>query len=149
MEDIKVSVIMPSLNVVNYIEDCIDSVINQNMKDIEIICVDAYSTDGTLEKLCDYQKADSRIIIIKSDVKSYGYQVNLGITAAKGEYIAIIETDDLIKEGMLSELYQKAKNNNLDYIKCEFAYMWKDTEGYVYEDCQDKDIEYNQNDIQS
>ena len=80
-----VSILMPSLNVVKYISECMESVIRQTLKDIEIICIDAGSTDGTFEKLVEYTEKDNRIRIIKSDRKSYGYQMNLGIDAAKGE----------------------------------------------------------------
>ena len=69
----KVSIIMPSLNVVDYIQECMESVVNQTLKDIEIICVDAGSTDGTLEILREYEEKDSRVKIILSDRKSYGY----------------------------------------------------------------------------
>ena len=78
-----VSVIMPSLNVGNYIEKCLTSVMNQSLKDIEIICIDAGSTDGTLEIIKKYAELDQRIVVISSEVRSYGYQVNLGINSAK------------------------------------------------------------------
>lgn len=97
----KISVILPSLNVESYIKQCINSVINQTLDDIEIICVDAGSTDGTLEILGDYVNKDSRVKLIHSNKKSYGYQMNLGIKEANGEYIAIVETDDFIKNTML------------------------------------------------
>ena len=77
-----VSVIMPSLNVGNYIEKCLTSVMNQSLKDIEIICIDAGSTDGTLEIIKKYAELDQRIVVISSEVRSYGYQVNLGISTA-------------------------------------------------------------------
>ena len=96
MNQPKVSVIMPSLNVVSYIRECIESVVNQTLKDIEIICVDAGSTDGTLEVLEEYTAKDNRIKLLHSDKKSYGYQMNMGIDAATGEYIGIVETDDYI-----------------------------------------------------
>ena len=79
----KISVIMPSLNVGNYIEQCIKSVLDQTLTDFEIICIDAGSTDGTVEILQKYAKEDSRIQIINTDKKSYGYQVNLGISKAR------------------------------------------------------------------
>ena len=72
-----VSIIMPSLNVVSYIEECLQSAINQTLKDIEIICIDAGSTDGTREVITKYLLTDKRIRLIDSAVKSYGYQVNL------------------------------------------------------------------------
>ena len=102
---IYVSVILPSLNVARYIRECIDSVRNQTMQQIEILCVDAGSTDGTLEILEKYVAVDARIRIINSDQKSYGHQVNLGIEAARGQYIGIVETDDFIDTVMYQNLY--------------------------------------------
>lgn len=66
---IKVTIIMPSLNVVNYIDECIQSVINQTLKEVQIICVDAGSTDGTYERLMNYSRRDSRIRVITSNIK--------------------------------------------------------------------------------
>ena len=86
----KISIIMPSLNVVEYIDECIKSVLNQTLTDIEILCVDAGSEDGTWEKLEQYASNDVRVKLIRSERKSYGYQMNLGIKAAKGEYIGIV-----------------------------------------------------------
>ena len=109
---VKISVIMPSLNVSEYIDECIQSVLNQKFADIEILCIDAGSTDGTYEKLEDYKMRDNRIQLLQSDKKSYGYQVNMGIKRATGEYIAIIETDDYIDENMFSELYPLVKKKS-------------------------------------
>ena len=120
MNNPKVSVIMPSLNVGEYIRECMESVINQTLKDIEIICVDAGSTDGTLEILQEYASKDSRIKIINSEKKSYGYQMNVGIKSAKGEYIGIVETDDFIDLNMYEELYNLALENDVDLIKEDF-----------------------------
>ncbi|MDO5546264.1 MAG: ATP-grasp fold amidoligase family protein [Eubacteriales bacterium] len=111
---------MPSLNVAPYIRECIESAIHQTMKEIEIICVDAGSTDGTLEILEEYARKDPRIRVLKSPVKSYGHQMNMGLDAARGEYFAILETDDCIKPNMFEELYQLAKDNYLDIIKSDF-----------------------------
>ena len=116
----KVSVIMPSLNVAPYIEKCIYSVINQSLQDIEIICVDAGSTDGTLEILENYSNKDKRIKLVHSPVKSYGYQVNLGICMARGDYIGIVETDDFVDSNMYDVLYGLAIENQLDYAKGMF-----------------------------
>jgi len=117
----KVSVVMPSLNVGQYIEECLKSVINQTLEDIQIICVDSGSTDGTLEILETYAKKDSRIEIINADRKSYGYQVNLGFAAAKGKYIGIVETDDYIPENMYQRLYEVAEENNVEIVKANFC----------------------------
>lgn len=120
MGEIKVSVILPSLNVYKYIRECIESVINQTLRDIEIICVDAGSTDGTLEVLREYEAVDPRVKVIISDKKSYGYQMNLGIDMAKGEFIGIVETDDYVLPEMYEELYKVASYNDLDFIKSDF-----------------------------
>ena len=117
---IKVSVILPSLNVAMYIEECMESVLRQSLQDIEIICVDAGSDDGTLEVLKKYAAADKRVKVILSDKKSYGYQLNLGIDAACGEYIGIVDTDDYVPEEMYGELYHKAKENKADFVKADF-----------------------------
>ena len=93
---IKVSVIMPCLNMEKYIEQSIKSVINQTLKDIEIIVVDAGSTDKTLDIIERYKSQDERIKLIHSDKKSYGYQMNLAINKAQGEFIGIVETDDYV-----------------------------------------------------
>lgn len=112
-----VSVVLPSLNVVNYIEECLVSVCNQTLRDIEIICVDAGSTDGTLQVINKYQSADSRIWVIHSEKRSYGYQVNLGLNAARGEYVAILETDDYVDADMYETLYKLAQQMDCDYVK--------------------------------
>lgn len=113
----KISIILPSLNVANYIYTCINSVILQKLHDIEIICVDAGSTDGTLEILREYEKKDNRIKVIVSDIKSYGYQMNLGIQAANGKYIGIVETDDFVDKNMFYCLYALAEKYDVDFVK--------------------------------
>lgn len=120
-ENPKVSVIMPSLDVADYIGQCIESVINQTLKDIEIICIDAGSTDGTLEILEDYSKKDSRITLLNSDKKSYGYQMNRAMDVAKGEYIGIVETDDYIESNMYERLYELA--DGADVSKGNFFHV--------------------------
>ena len=123
-----VSVLMPSLNTARYIREALDSVVNQTLKDIEIICIDAGSTDGTREIIGEYAERDSRIRVIDSPVKSYGYQMNVGLDAAKGSYIGIVEPDDYILPEMYEELYSQAISENLDVIKgnCNFCSFRED-----------------------
>ena len=117
MQD-SVSVIMPSLNVQPFIRQCIESVMNQTLKNIEIICIDGGSTDGTLEILQEYAEKDNRIRLLTSDIKSYGHQVNLGLAAAQGEYIGIVETDDFIDADMYQSLYDIAASSDYpDVVK--------------------------------
>lgn len=113
----RITIVMPSLNVAKYMKQCLDSVVNQTLTDIEILCVDAGSTDGTLEIIKEYAKKDSRIKLIMSDKKSYGYQMNLGIDAAQGEYIGIVETDDYIDHDMFESYYKKISESGVDFVK--------------------------------
>ncbi len=117
----KITVLMPSLNVKKFIIPCIESVLQQTLQEIEVLAIDAGSTDGTLEILEEYAARDSRLRVIKADKKSYGYQMNIGLEQATGEYIGIVETDDYISSDMYDALYQMAVANDLDYIKGGFS----------------------------
>lgn len=125
----KITVILPSLNVAAYIRECLESVIGQTMTDLEILCIDAGSTDGTCEIIREYADRDSRIQLIHSDKKSYGYQINLGISLARGEYLGIVETDDCISTDMYEVLYKAAVENQLDYAKAGFYTLVTPYEG--------------------
>ncbi|EAL8439714.1 glycosyltransferase family 2 protein [Campylobacter jejuni] len=116
----KISVIIPSYNSAKYIKECLDSVIFQSLKEIEILCIDAYSIDGTIDILKSYEKQDSRIKIIFSKKKSLGYQINLGLKEAKGEYFTIVESDDYIKIDMCEKLYRLARNQDCQVVKSDF-----------------------------
>jgi glycosyltransferase involved in cell wall biosynthesis len=123
-----VSVLMPSLNTARYIREALDSVVNQTLKDIEIICIDAGSTDGTREIIGEYAERDSRIRVIDSPVKSYGYQMNVGLDAARGEYLAIAESDDYVDADMMKQLYDTAVDNNLDFVKSDLIKFTRESD---------------------
>ena len=129
---VKVSVILPSLNVADYIRECIDSVLQQSLQELEIICIDAGSTDGTREILEEYANKDSRITILHSDMKSYGRQVNMGLKYASGDYIAILETDDWIAPDMYRCLYELAVKEHLDYAAADFDMFYQLQSGAYY-----------------
>ncbi len=126
----KVSIILPSLNVIRYIRQCLDSVVNQTLREIELICVDAGSTDGTLEVLREYESQDARVHVIESDRKSYGYQMNLGLSSAKGEYVGIVETDDYVPLNMFEDLYAIAVEQHVQIVKADF-YRFKEKNGMI------------------
>ena len=117
MKQIKVSIILPSKNVKDYVSECLESVINQSLKEIEIICVDANSTDGTREIIEKYMQRDPRIQLLDDTKGSCGYAYNIGIAAAKGNYVGFVETDDYVSTNMFEKLYAIAESNNLDYVK--------------------------------
>jgi len=119
------SVIIPMLNVDKYISECICSVRNNTDTDMEIICIDAGSTDGTLEKVIEYAKTDKRIKVIHSDRKSYGYQVNKGIMLAEGKYFAVVESDDYVDTNMYYQMISIIEKRNLDVVKCGYNYVFE------------------------
>lgn len=113
---IKISVIIPIYNMEKYLPECIDSVINNTLKDIEIICVDDGSTDSSLAILKDYEKKDSRIKIIEKENGGLSSSRNSGIAIAQGEYILFLDSDDYIETKALEYLYCEAKAENLDQL---------------------------------
>ena len=110
----KVSVIIPVYNVEKYLKQCLDSVVNQTLKDIEIICIDDGSTDSSPEILQEYVKKDERIKIITQQNKGSASARNSGIKKAKGEYIGFIDADDYISINYYEELYNAATKSNAD-----------------------------------
>lgn len=128
----KVSVILPSLNVADYIGECMDSVAGQSLEELEIICVDAGSTDGTAEILKECAERDARVKLLHSGMKSYGRQVNMGLDCAEGEYIAVVETDDWIEQDMYRRLYERAAADGLDYAAGDFDTVTRLQSGYDY-----------------
>ncbi len=114
---------MPSLNVAPYIQACMDSVVGQTFRDIEILCVDAGSTDGTLEILERYARLDSRVHVLHSPKRSYGYQLNMGFRAARGKYAGIVETDDYIDTRMFEALYTAAEEGQYEFAKSNFRFF--------------------------
>ncbi len=113
---IKVSVIIPVFNVEKYLNQCLDSVCAQTLKDIEIICINDGSTDNSYNLLCEYAKLDSRIIIVNQNNKGVSSARNAGVKLAKGEFLCFIDSDDYVDSDYLEKLYQSAVTNN-----CEIA----------------------------
>ena len=111
----KVSVILPCYNVEKYICTCLDSLLNQTLRDIEIICVDDKSPDNVLEILHQYAKRDSRIRVIELP-ENAGVSVarNTGIDAATGEYISFVDPDDYVDLDYFEKLYKKAIKTGAD-----------------------------------
>lgn len=115
---------MPTYNVEKYFRQCIESVINQTLEDIEIIPVDDGSPDNCGAIMDEYAAKDLRIKPIHQPNGGYGKAVNAGIEAATGEYIGIVETDDWCESEMFEKLYTKAKELDADVCKCDFKYYY-------------------------
>ena len=145
-DDIKVSIVIPIFNVETYLPQCLDSILNQSLKEIEIICVNDGSTDNSLEILKEYLSKDERIKIIDKENAGYGHTMNIGMDLASGEYIGIVESDDFILPDMLSILYNEASSNNLDFVKSDYYRFFGEEENIVknYFKIDSTDSLYNQ-----
>ena len=121
----KVSVIIPVYNVEKYLSECLDSVINQTLKDIEIICIDDSSTDNSLSILEKYAKKDKRIKVIKQKNLGAGVARNRGLEVAKGEYIGFVDSDDYVDLDFFKKLYNKSKINKYDFIKGDLKQLYQ------------------------
>lgn len=114
----KISVIIPTYNREKYVKKCLDSILNQTLKDIEIIIVDDGSQDNTKEIVNSYK--DKRIKYIYKNNTGIGDTRNKGISLSKGEYISFVDIDDYIDELMLEKMYKKAKKDDLDIVICNY-----------------------------
>lgn len=116
---VKVSIILPIYNVQDYLEKCLNSLINQTLEDIEIICINDCSTDNSLKILEEFAIKDSRIKITNLiENKGQGYARNIGIELAKGEYIGFVDPDDWAELNMFEEMYSIATRNHCDLVEC-------------------------------
>ncbi len=116
---IKVSVIVPVYNGEKYIRQCLDSIVNQTLKEIEIICVDDGSTDDSIHILEIYQQADSRIHIVRQQNLYAGVARNTGLDKACGEYVIFWDCDDYFALDALEKMYHKAKKHQADICICD------------------------------
>lgn len=115
---VKLTIIVPIYNVAPYLHRCLDSIVNQTLKDIEIIL----ASDGPQDchDICDeYAKKDERVKVIK-DKGSYGKSANAALDIAKGKYIGIVESDDICALDMFEKLYDNAEKHNADVIKAKY-----------------------------
>lgn len=119
MNNIKISVIIPVYNVEKYIRQCIDSVVNQTLKDIEIIVVNDGTKDNSMKIINEYI-SDKRIIVINKENGGLSSARNVGMKLAKGEYIYFLDSDDFINEETLEILYNNSEN--ADIVFSSFTY---------------------------
>lgn len=124
---IKVSIIVPVYNVEKYIHKCLDSLVNQTLKELEFIFVNDGSPDNSPKIIKEYQKKDKRIKLLNKENGGQASARNLGLEHAKGEYIAFLDSDDYVKENMYEILYNRAKKDNLDIVICNNYLVYKDS----------------------
>ena len=91
-----VSVLVPICNVEKYLDECLSSLQNQTLKDIEIICINDGSTDSSLDIINEFASEDPRFVVIDKSNSGYGDSMNRGLESARGKYISILESDDFL-----------------------------------------------------
>lgn len=113
----KVSIIIPVYNSSKYLKECLDSVLNQTLKEIEIIIINDGSTDSSEKTIKDYVKENTNIIFINNKKnKGIGYSRNIGVSKSTGEYIGFVDSDDTIEPEMFEKYYNFAIKNKLDIV---------------------------------
>ena len=132
MDEKLVSVIIPAYNIEDYIGRCLDSIISQTYKNLEIIVVDDGSRDYTGEILDNYAKKDRRIKVIHKENGGVSSARNKGIEAAEGDYIGFIDGDDLIEPGMYKTLVDLLEEENADIAHCGYQMVFPDRVDYYY-----------------
>ena len=119
-ENVKISVVMPIYNAYDYLRPAIDSVLNQTLTDIELICVDDGSTDNSLSILKEYQQQDDRVRILSENNAGPSLARNKGLSRARGKYVIFLDADDFFDYNLLETLYNLAEEQSLDIAICKF-----------------------------
>lgn len=127
----KVSVIVPVYNVYEYLDKCLNSLVNQTLKNIEIIVVNDGSPDNSEEIINKYVKEYSNVYSYKKENGGLSSARNYGLKYAKGEYIAFIDSDDFVELNMLEEMYNKAKEDNSDIVICDYYSLEEKEKRYI------------------
>ena len=130
--NLAVSILVPICNVEKFLDKCLKSIVEQSLKNIEIICINDGSTDNSLKIIEFYAQKDNRIKIINKANSGYGDSMNKGLAFAKGDYIGIVESDDFVDSNMFEVLYQYAQEYKADVVKSSFNFYWENPEKIVY-----------------
>lgn len=149
-----VSIIIPVFNAEEFLSKCLDSVINQTYEDIEIIIINDASSDNTLSIIKNYQKKDSRIVLINfEENKGNGYGRNLAIEKANGNYIAFVDADDWIEPNHIIENIIKAEDTNAEIVLSGYiehiTYIKKQSKNTIFHIPKLEDFENSDKLIQS
>lgn len=124
----KISVVIPMFNSEKYIRRAIESVQRQTYTDIEIICVDDHSTDGTRDICYEISQKDQRVVLKKNKKKGVSSARNLGINSATGKYLAFVDSDDWIEYTMYEEMIKKMQQESADIVVCNLFKDYDDGE---------------------
>ena len=130
----KISVIVPVYNVYDYLDKCLKSLVNQTLKDIEILIVNDGSTDKSQEIIDKYSKKYKNIKAFKKPNSGLSDTRNYALGHVTGEYITFVDSDDYVEPDMYMKMYEKAKSGNYDIVACDINYVYKDHEEKILTD---------------
>ncbi len=119
-----VTVIVPIYNVEDYLDQCIDSIVNQTYTNLEILLLDDGSTDHSLEKCIQWKEKDSRIQVIHKENEGQGPTRNYGVSIAKGEFVVFIDSDDWVANNYIETLYEEIIQSDSDIVACNCKSIW-------------------------
>ena len=122
----KISIVVPVYNVGEYIRDCLNSLVSQTLREIEIICIDDGSTDGSLGILMEYARDDARIKVITKENGGPASTRNMGIEMARGEYLMFVDSDDWMEVSTCKLAYDKAQAGNVDLVIFNLFFVYDD-----------------------
>lgn len=123
----KISLLIPIYNVEKYLRECLESAQNQTLRDIEVICINDGSTDGS-RQIIEGFLADPRFKVIDKPNSGYGASMNMGLDAATGEYVGILESDDFLDADALEHMYDLAQQSDADVVRSDFYLYWSQPE---------------------
>ena len=130
----KLSVIVPVYNVEKYLRKCLDSLVSQTFKDLEIIIVNDESPDNSEKIILEYAKKYPNIVSLKKKNGGLSSARNYGLKYAHGEYVTFVDSDDWVREDMYEKMLQKAFENDFDIVACDINYVYSDHEMRLYTD---------------
>ena len=131
---VKVSVVIPVYNVEDFLGECLDSITNQTLTDIEIICVNDGSKDKSLDILNEYAAKDERITVIDQENGGHAVATNRGMQMARGEYLFLMDSDDILDLTALEKTYSLAEKKQVDFVIFQAINYYMDKDEYLEEE---------------
>lgn len=139
----KISIIIPIYNVEKYVAECLESILNQDFDDYEVICVDDASTDSSMEIVEKYASQNEKIKIINHE-KNKGLSAarNTGLKYAKGKYIWFVDSDDMVEQSALKCLYDIVESNNLDVLFFNYKNIYEEEMNFLQDSTKEKEMNF-------
>lgn len=127
---VKISVLVPVYNVEPYLAQCLESICAQTLRELEVVCVDDASTDGSLSILREFAERDQRVKVVQAPENGgLSRTRNLAMSYAQGEYLVLVDSDDWLETDLLEEMYSRAKALDADKLVCGFRYYYESDPG--------------------